>query len=204
MDLTFGGPVYIPKLINGRNKLFFFFNYGWNNELRIGPNGSGITTVPTAANLAGDFSSLLQVGPQYTICRSADRSAGPGAARPLHPHAIPREHRSRQPDHQPDVQRLREVTSAPRTPRRRRESSLLIIFAPKATPTRSPTRSGSIALTITSTISTASSCDGPTAISPKDWATGPRTPCHSWRATTRCGTRWPRPSTGPLPPARIP
>src|ERR1043165_3652517 len=61
VHLTFGGPVYIPKLINGRNKLFFFFNYGWNNELRIGPNGSGITTVPTAENIAGDFSSLLQV-----------------------------------------------------------------------------------------------------------------------------------------------
>src|SRR5260370_10575828 len=67
VDLTFGGPVYIPKVINGRNKLFFFFNFGWNNELRIGPNGSGITTVPTAANLAGDFSDLLKVGPQYTI-----------------------------------------------------------------------------------------------------------------------------------------
>src|SRR5215471_18027483 len=68
LDVTFGGPVYIPKLLNGRNKLFFFFNFGWNNELRIGPNGSGITTVPTQSALAGDFSSLLQVGSQYTVC----------------------------------------------------------------------------------------------------------------------------------------
>ena len=82
VDLTFGGPVYIPKLINGRNKLFFFFNFGWNNELRIGPNGSGITTVPTPANLTGDFSSLLQVGPQYTI--SDPLTVRPDPARPGH------------------------------------------------------------------------------------------------------------------------
>src|SRR6266571_4379945 len=82
VDLTLGGPVYIPKVINGKNKLFFFFNYGWNNELRIGPNGSGITTVPTAANLGGDFSSLLQVGPQYTICDPLTVRADP--ARPVH------------------------------------------------------------------------------------------------------------------------
>ena len=82
VDLTFGGPVYIPKLINGKNKLFFFFNFGWNNELRIGPNGSGITTVPTAANLTGDFSSLLLVGPQYTI--SDPLTVRPDPARPGH------------------------------------------------------------------------------------------------------------------------
>jgi hypothetical protein len=67
-NFTLGGPVYIPKVINGRNKLFFFFAYGWNNELRIGPNGSGITTVPTPADLAGNFAPLLQAGSQYTVC----------------------------------------------------------------------------------------------------------------------------------------
>jgi hypothetical protein len=82
LDLTFGGPVYIPKVINGKNKLFFFFNYGWNNELRIGPNGSGITTVPTAANIAGDFSDLLKVGSQYII--SDPLTVRPDPARPGH------------------------------------------------------------------------------------------------------------------------
>src|SRR5262249_22113723 len=28
VNLTLGGPVYIPKLINGKNRLFFFANYG--------------------------------------------------------------------------------------------------------------------------------------------------------------------------------
>jgi hypothetical protein len=112
VDLTFGGPVYIPKLINGKNKLFFFFNFGWNNELRIGPNGSGITTVPTAANLGGDFSSLLLVGPQYTISDPLTVRPRPGAAGALHPDAVLRQHRSHQQNYQPDVQRVLEITPA--------------------------------------------------------------------------------------------
>lgn len=49
-----GGPVYIPKLYNGRNKTFFLANYeGW----RIG-NGYRVDgTVPTPAELTGDFSA---------------------------------------------------------------------------------------------------------------------------------------------------
>jgi len=27
VNLTLGGPIYIPKLINGKNKLFWFFSY---------------------------------------------------------------------------------------------------------------------------------------------------------------------------------
>jgi hypothetical protein len=67
LNLTLGGPVYIPKVINGKNKLFFFVNFGWNRELRIGANASGINTVPTAANRAGDFSALLNVNAQYQV-----------------------------------------------------------------------------------------------------------------------------------------
>ncbi len=48
------GPVYIPKLYNGRNKTFWMANYeGWrmNNGARVE------NVVPTAAELAGDFSA---------------------------------------------------------------------------------------------------------------------------------------------------
>jgi hypothetical protein len=48
------GPVYIPKIYNGRNKTFFMANYeGWrmNNGERVQ------NVVPTAAELAGDFSA---------------------------------------------------------------------------------------------------------------------------------------------------
>jgi hypothetical protein len=49
-----GGPVWIPKLYNGRNKTFFFFAY---QGLRYGQDSSTNILVPTAAELAGDFSA---------------------------------------------------------------------------------------------------------------------------------------------------
>jgi len=51
---TFGGPVRIPKLFNGSDRLFFFAAYQHQKT-----DSSSATTsayVPTAANLAGDFS----------------------------------------------------------------------------------------------------------------------------------------------------
>ena len=51
-----GGPVFVPKVYNGRNRTFFFFAY--ENMMTDQPNGS-VQTVPTAANRKGDFSSLL-------------------------------------------------------------------------------------------------------------------------------------------------
>jgi hypothetical protein len=53
---TVGGPVYIPKLYNGRNKTFFFFN--WEKYQTVG-NASSFITLPTAAMRNGDFSSVL-------------------------------------------------------------------------------------------------------------------------------------------------
>src|SRR5438034_6755736 len=51
------GPVYIPKLYNGRNKTFFLFSY---ERLK---NSEGVDaqffTVPTAKMRTGDFSELL-------------------------------------------------------------------------------------------------------------------------------------------------
>jgi hypothetical protein len=59
---TFGGPVWIPKLYNGRNKTFFFIDF---TEFKYRPssNNADLTTVPNAYR-AGDFSQLL--GPQLT------------------------------------------------------------------------------------------------------------------------------------------
>jgi len=54
---TAGGPVWIPKVYNGRNKTFFFLAYeGFRN--RIGQNGS-ILSVPTPEMYQGDFSKLV-------------------------------------------------------------------------------------------------------------------------------------------------
>jgi hypothetical protein len=54
---TFGGPVIVPKVYNGKNKTFFFLAYeGFRN--RIGQNGS-IISVPTPEMYQGDFSKLV-------------------------------------------------------------------------------------------------------------------------------------------------
>src|SRR5262245_34419325 len=59
---TLGGPVYIPKLYNGRNRTFFFLSYeGFRN--RAGSNGQ-ISTVPTAEMYQGDFSQWVNAAGQ--------------------------------------------------------------------------------------------------------------------------------------------
>jgi Carboxypeptidase regulatory-like domain len=53
---TFGGPVWIPHVIHGRNKLFFFYAFeGWYGKTPT----TTITSVPTEAERQGDFSALL-------------------------------------------------------------------------------------------------------------------------------------------------
>lgn len=81
-----GGPVYIPKLYNGRNRTFFFVN--WEGfRLRQGTSYTG--TVPTVAERAGDFSGAgTTIYDPLTTCGVAaactagqsqyDRTAFPG------------------------------------------------------------------------------------------------------------------------------
>ncbi len=54
--VTNGGPIYIPKLYDGRNKTFYFFSYG---GARYRSGNRQRVSVPTAAFMQGDFSSLL-------------------------------------------------------------------------------------------------------------------------------------------------
>jgi outer membrane receptor protein involved in Fe transport len=54
---TFGGPVWIPKLYNGKDKTFFFFNFEQFRETQIINNIP--ITVPTAAYRTGDFGGAL-------------------------------------------------------------------------------------------------------------------------------------------------
>ncbi|MGD1092481.1 MAG: carboxypeptidase-like regulatory domain-containing protein [Bryobacteraceae bacterium] len=68
--LTAGGPVWIPKVFNGRDKLFWFF--AWENLSDAQPNNSTLststsnfTTVPTDAERQGNFSAL-----NYTLYNS--------------------------------------------------------------------------------------------------------------------------------------
>ena len=56
---TLGGPIRIPKLYDGRNKTFFFFNY---EEYLESTRYAFTDTVPTAAFLKGDFSAISPNG----------------------------------------------------------------------------------------------------------------------------------------------
>ncbi len=62
--ITAGGPVFIPKALNGRNKLFWFF--AWESLKDSQPNTT-LLSVATQKQRNGDFSDLLAVGSQYQL-----------------------------------------------------------------------------------------------------------------------------------------
>ena len=73
---SLGGPFRIPKVYNGKNKLFFYFQF--DGVYQANPVGSN-NTVPTDAERQGDFSALLSVDPvKYTVYdpRSASTQNG--------------------------------------------------------------------------------------------------------------------------------
>jgi Carboxypeptidase regulatory-like domain len=58
---TFGGPVWIPKVYNGKDKTFFFFNFEQFRQSTVTNNG--IATVPTADYQSGNFAAAMGFGP---------------------------------------------------------------------------------------------------------------------------------------------
>jgi hypothetical protein len=78
---TLGGPVYIPKVYEGKDRTFFFFNFEqFRENMRI---TTGVTTVPTQAYRDGDFSAAL--GAQLT---QAGQPAVDPLGRPIRQNAI--------------------------------------------------------------------------------------------------------------------
>src|SRR5262249_17276882 len=53
---SLGGPVWIPKIYNGRDKTFFFFSW---EQYRQKQGSTNVSTVPTDLERKGDFSFLL-------------------------------------------------------------------------------------------------------------------------------------------------
>ena len=53
-----GGPVYLPKIYNGRNRTFFFHNFEWDRR-RDFTSGTTFATLPTVEMKRGDFSRLF-------------------------------------------------------------------------------------------------------------------------------------------------
>ncbi len=60
---TIGGPAWLGKLYDGRDKTFFFGAFEWLYDTFPEP---GQFTVPTEAQRNGDFSSLLAQGTSFT------------------------------------------------------------------------------------------------------------------------------------------
>jgi hypothetical protein len=61
---TFSGPVYIPKVYNGKNRTFWLYGLDVVDRSR---NEQAQYTVPTEAQRRGDFSVLLPLGSVYQI-----------------------------------------------------------------------------------------------------------------------------------------
>ena len=65
---SIGGPVRVPWLYNGRDKLFFFFSYNAFKDVKTEEATAVNRTVPSDAHRRGDFSDLLRLDPaRYQI-----------------------------------------------------------------------------------------------------------------------------------------
>ncbi|MEP7366128.1 MAG: TonB-dependent receptor [Acidobacteriota bacterium] len=87
---TASGPVYIPKLYDGRNKTFWFISHeGFRN--RVGANDT-ILTVPTPEMYSGDFRNWVdqnnKVVPIYDPGTTRANSSGSGSVRDLFPNNL--------------------------------------------------------------------------------------------------------------------
>jgi hypothetical protein len=87
-----GGPVWIPKIYNGRNKTFFFFSYeAFRN--RDGANGA-TRTVPTAEMYEGDFRNWVnaqgQMIPIYDPTTQVTNADGSVTRQPFPNNQIPK------------------------------------------------------------------------------------------------------------------
>jgi Carboxypeptidase regulatory-like domain len=71
---TVGGPVWVPKLYNGRNKTFFMYGIEGIPEAR--PRNNGEPTIPSEKMRTGDFTELLAANAGYQLYNpfSATRS----------------------------------------------------------------------------------------------------------------------------------
>jgi hypothetical protein len=88
---TFAGPVWIPKLYNGRDKTFFMF--GAERRLRRLPGAASSALVPSDAMRAGDFSALLNrrsaTGATLPAVTIVDPLTNPDAPTPFAGNIIP-------------------------------------------------------------------------------------------------------------------
>lgn len=85
---TIGGPLRVPGIFNGKDRLFFFLAY---EGFKDSSPGVATTAVPTAAERNGDFSALLAAGPGFQLYdpTSAVLANGKITRRPIAGNVIP-------------------------------------------------------------------------------------------------------------------
>ena len=77
LGYTLGGPVYIPKILKSRDKLFFFWSEEFQRQLR--PQSAHNITVPTDLERQGDFSkSVDNNGNPFSIIDPNTHAPFPG------------------------------------------------------------------------------------------------------------------------------
>jgi len=82
-----GGPVFIPKLYNGKNKTFWMFNW---EGLKLRQNKFATTGVPLQSMWNGDLSNITDFnGNKYTIYDPASTSGPNGSRVPFPNNTIP-------------------------------------------------------------------------------------------------------------------
>ena len=64
---TIGGPIVIPKVLDGRNKLFFFFAYQGQRQVSIAQSGNQPAYTPLEAQ--GNFSQAVSGGPDPLVAQ---------------------------------------------------------------------------------------------------------------------------------------
>ena len=82
---TLGGPVYIPKVYNGRDRTFFFVDF--DQFYLRGGQLTGLNTNPTAAMLQGNFSQWT--GPIYDPRSTSISATGTATRTPFPGNIIP-------------------------------------------------------------------------------------------------------------------
>ena len=104
---TVSGPVYIPKLLDGRNKLFFFLGFSELQEPSIRPAQRDQLHGPDRGDahrrLLAAFADRSGSLPGL---RSGNHASRPGARRTFCPRPFPGQYHSPQPDHKSALQLL--------------------------------------------------------------------------------------------------
>ena len=96
---TLGGPVRMPKIFNGKDKLFFMGNY---ESFRKRGNTTGLYSLAPVAVQGGDFSAIASQDLRSHFPRPG------GGWQDHHRDALPGQHHSAKP-HQSDLEKAARV-----------------------------------------------------------------------------------------------